>query len=154
MYCGWLDDSIWRLADSEWYFFRELPYALVTCIDSTPDVKSTTTARKIVASRDSCSFIGDSLVVGNAELLDVALRYDLFTHFDEVWLYTGLPSTAKPSGTSIVSPTDLSVEPPPAELAEWFSVSGCLVGLGDGIGMNYMTHSRDVLHSLKLRQEE
>ena len=47
-----------------------------------------------------------------------------------------------------MSPVDLSVEAPSPQLVDWFNESHCVVGLGDGIGMNYMTTSTEVAHSL------
>jgi len=154
MHCGWLQDSIWDLADSQWRFLQELPYALVTCIDSIEDLTITTTARKIVEAEGDCRFLGVSLLVGNARIVDVAKRHKLFSHFDEVWLCRNPPADGKPAGTSIVSPTDLSFETPPRELLEWFSASDCVLGLGDGIGMNYVTTSEEIVLSLENRQRE
>jgi len=150
---GWLQDWIRHLVDSDWCVLKEFRYVLVTCTDSTGDVKSTTTARKTVESEDSCSFLGRSLVVGNARIIDVAVRYDLFSHFDEMWLYQEPPLVGKPPGTSIVSPVDLNTETPPKELLDWFVASNCLLGLGDGIGMNYLTASEKIVHALHLRHE-
>jgi hypothetical protein len=96
MLCGWLQDSIWDLWDSDCRFFREVPYALVTCIDSSEDL--TGTGRAIVESENGCSILGTSLLVGNGALPDIALHYDLFSHFDEVWLYETRPTADKPAG--------------------------------------------------------
>ncbi len=154
MYYGWLQDSIWDLIQSHWEVFDELPYALVTCIDSIEDMKSTITARKIVELEDSCSFLGHSLLVGDCRIVDVAQRYNLFSHFDEIWLYKDCPAIDKPQESSIVSPLELSTDAPSKDLMEWFNASGCVLGLGDGIGMNYMTTSKEIVQSLNIRQRE
>jgi len=154
MHWGWVEDSIWRLAYSEWHFLRQLPYALVTSIDSSIDLRSTTTARKIVQREDSCTFLGRALLVPDGAIVEIALRHDLFSHFDEIWLYEHSPRVAKPPGASIVSPVDLSIAAPPRDLLNWFSESDCVVGLGDGIGMNYMTTSTQVAYALTGRQEQ
>lgn len=154
MYYGWLQDSIWDLIQSHWDVFDELPYSLVTCIDSSEDVKSTTTARKIFEFEASCSFMGRSLLVGDGRIVDVAKRYNLFSHFDEIWLYREHPVVDKPTGVSIVSPLELSTDAPSRDLLEWFDTSGCVLGLGDGIGMNYVTTSKEIVQSLSMRQRE
>jgi hypothetical protein len=154
MHFGWLQDSIWHLVDSDWCILQEFPYVLVTCIDSTKDVKSTVTARKIAESEVSCSFLGTSLVVGNARIIDVAARCNLFSHFDEIWLFQERPVVGKPPGTSIVAPVDLNTETPPKDLLDWFIASNCVLGLGDGIGMNYITGSRNILDALNARQRQ
>ena len=152
MYYGWLQDSIWDLTESQWEAFGQFPFALVTCVDSTVDVKSTTTAKKIVESDSSCGYIGRSLLVGDARIVDVARRYQLFSHFDEVWLYKERPTADKPGAFSIVAPLDLNNDPLPEGLLKWFIVSGCILGLGDGIGMNYATTQKWIVDSLRERR--
>ncbi|MHC4464796.1 MAG: hypothetical protein ACYS30_25710 [Planctomycetota bacterium] len=154
MYNGWLQDSIWDLIQSNWEVFDKLPYALVTCIDSSEDMKSTITARKIVELEGSCSFLGRSLLVSDGRIVDVAQRYNLFSHFDEIWLYRDRPAVDKPTVFSIVSPLELSTDSLSRELLEWFDASGCILGLGDGIGMNYVTTSKEIVQSLNIRQRE
>jgi hypothetical protein len=44
----------------------------------------------------------------------------------------------KPEGVRIVAPCDLSEEVP-TEVADWMWRSGCIAGLGDGVGLNYVT---------------
>lgn len=154
MYYGWLQDSIWDLIQSHWEVFDQLPYALVTCIDSSDNLKSTTVAPKIVVSEGSCSFLGRSLLVGDARIVDVAQRHTLFSHFDEIWLYPERPAVDKPLEVSIVSPLELSTDAPSREVLEWFNASGCVLGLGDGIGMNYLTTSKAIVESLNIRQQE
>ena len=98
MHCGWIEDSIWCLVRSEWQFLRRFPYALVTCIDSCSDLTTTTTARKVVQREDSCTFLGTALLVPDGKIVAIALRYALFSHFDELWLYRDLPMAGKPQG--------------------------------------------------------
>lgn len=154
MYYGWLQDSIYDLIKSHWEVFEELPYVLVTCRDSSTDVKSTVTATKIVELEDYYSFLGRSFLVSDGKIMEVVQRYNLFSHFDEIWLYRDRPTINKPAGISIVSPLDLSKDTPSCEILEWFNESGCVLGLGDGIGMNYITTSKEIVQSLNVRQRE
>lgn len=152
MYCGWFQDSILDLTHSKWEVFRKLPYCLVTCTDSTHDLKSITTAWEITEWEGSCSFLGRSLIIGDGKMLGYARS--LFSHFDEIWLYEHRPTVEKPTEVSIVSPLELNRENPSGELLEWFGTSGCVLGLDDGIGMNYVTTSREILESLEARQRQ
>jgi len=154
MYFGWLQDSIWDLTNANWDVFRGFQYCLVTCIDSTVDVKSTTTARKIVEMEGSCDFLDSALIIGEGRTVDVAQRHNLFSHFDEIWLYRDRPVLGKPLRFSIVSPLRLDKDIPSRELLEWFETSGCVLGLGDGVGMNYVTTSEEIVRSLETRQRE
>jgi hypothetical protein len=64
-----------------------------------------------------------------------------------VWLSGEAPLGPKPEGVSIVAPRNLSDEVP-NEVAEWMYRSGCVVGLGDGEGLNYVTIDEDVARQL------
>lgn len=154
MYWGWLEDKIWSLANSDWQIFHELPWCLVTCIDCSRGVASIMKAMGIHKWEAFCSFLGEALVVSDGKILDVAMEYNLFNGFDEIWLYRDCPDVEKPKEVSIVSTLDLSKETPSKELLEWFKVSGCILGLGDGVGMNYVTTSREIVQFLNTRQRE
>jgi hypothetical protein len=150
MYYGWVEDRIRYLIEDNWHVFYELPWCLVTCIDSTKDVKSM--MKEVIEVDEFCSFLGSGLIVGNGRIL--AREYNLFYGFDEIWLYKDCPTVEKPEGVTIVSTRDLSKEDPSKELLEWFKASGCVLGLGDGIGMNYLTTSKEIVESLNIRQQE
>jgi len=62
----------------------------------------------------------------------------VFFHFDEVWLCDRPPAQAPPAPASIVCPVRLDEEALPRAVAEWMHASGCLAGLGDGDGLNYV----------------
>jgi hypothetical protein len=53
----------------------------------------------------------------------------------------------KPEGVRIVAPCDLG-EGVPNEVADWMWRSGCVVGLGDGEGLNYVTFDEGVARQL------
>lgn len=154
MYWGWLEDKIWSLTKSNWQIFHELPWGLVTCIDCSPNVASMMKAKEIRKWEGFCSYLGEGLIVSDGKILDVAMEYNLFNGFDEIWLYRDCPDVEKPKEVSIVSTLDLSKETPSKELLEWFKVSGCILGLGDGVGMNYVTTSREIVQFLSTRQRE
>ena len=149
MYYGWIEDRIWYLEKSNWYVFYELPWCLVTCIDSSRNIKNLIPTKKIIADgEESCSLLGDGLVVGNKRIIDVVRKYNLFNGFDEIWLYKNRPTIEKPEEVSIVSTLDLSKDKPSKKLLDWFEESDCVLGLGDGIGMNYITTSKEIERSL------
>jgi hypothetical protein len=116
-------------------------------------MKSTITAGRIIESEKSCSFLGSSLLVGDSKIICVEQRYKLFSHFDEIWLFEDHPDVDKPKEVSIVSPLELNKTIPSKELLDWFSASGCLLGLGDGMGMNYITTSEEIVQSLNAHQQ-
>jgi hypothetical protein len=154
MYHGRLKDSIGDLTRSRCEIFNQFPYVLITCLDSKKDMINSKTGRKIVEMEESCGFLGRSLVVSDAKILDIAKNYNLFYGFDEIWLYETYPVLDKPEEISLVATLDLSKDAPSQELLEWFYESACVLGLGDGIGMNYLTTSKEIVEFLNVRQQE
>ncbi|UCD00240.1 MAG: hypothetical protein JSW66_10225 [Phycisphaerales bacterium] len=153
MYYGWVEDKICALAKADWAVFRKLPWCLVTCIESSHKVKSKMQAGQVAAWEGVCSFLGDGLVVGEGKILELARACNWFNGFDEIWFYEERPAVEKPKAISIIPPpVDLTAVVPSRELLEWIEVSGCVLGLGDGIGMNYITPSKEIAESLTNRE--
>lgn len=153
MYSGWMEDRICDLAKTNWPIFRTLPWCLLTCIDSSHEVRSRIQAGRIAGWEGDCSFLGEALVVGEGKILELARAYKCFNGFDEIWLYENRPTMEKPKGISLIPPPiDLTAVAPSRELLEWVEASGCVLGLGDGIGMNYITPSKDIAESLTRRE--
>ena len=150
---GWLQDSIRDLIQSRWEVFDQLPYVLVTRIDSSEDMVSMLVTETIVQSEGACSLLGRSLLVGDARIVDIAQRYKLFSHFDEIWLYKEPPTIDIPEDVGIGPPLEPYAEAPSRELVDWFNASGCILGLGDGTGMSYVTKSREIAERLGDRQQ-
>jgi hypothetical protein len=82
--------------------------------------------------------VGSGILLSGRQTVLLARKYRLFTHFDEVWLFDEAPIEPKPERASLVAPYDLSEEVP-TEVADWMWRSGCIAGLGDGVGLNYVT---------------
>ena len=135
---GWLGNSISNVITSHLAVLTDSRYVLVTCVDSNFKVGTLLISTQIVESEAECSILGDSLLIAGANIAAIAERHNLFNGFDEIWLYRECPQTEKPRGISIVSPIDLNVERPSQELLDWFDQTGCILGLGDGIGMNFI----------------
>lgn len=154
MYYGWLQDSIGDLVDSEWEVFDQLPYVLVTRLDSSDDTASLLMSETIVQSEDACSLLGRSLLIADSQLVRIDLRYGLFSHFDEIWLYKERPTIDIPDGLDLGPPLELGAEEPSQVLVDWFNASTCVLGLSDGTGMNYMTRSKAIVESLNNRQSK
>jgi hypothetical protein len=114
---------------------RDLPYVLISCIDSDPQVSD---MRWVAARRrdtPAWALSLSPLVISGASTVDL-LSDNLFTGFDELWIPTGLPVVQPPEEANLVAPRELDTEVPAAVLA-WLEVSKCRLGVGDGYGMNY-----------------
>jgi len=88
--------------------------------------------------------VGDDLAVG-ASTFEQLIRSGLFTGLDEVWLCTRVPRLPKPATIRITADVPLVAGGVSAELVDWMDANGCLVGLGDGDGVNYVTLRPDLL---------
>lgn len=152
MYYAWLQDSIYDLTESHWEVFDRLPYALITRIDSSKDMASLLVTETIVHSEDACSLLGRSLLIGDAHLVDIARKYGLFSHYDEIWLFRERPTIDIPEGVGLGPPVEPCTEEPSQQLVDWFNATGCVLGLSDGTGMNYITNSKEIVDSLNKRQ--
>ena len=120
-------------------FMESFPFALITSLDSSPPT-SLTNVRRALAEHVDEEFreVGSGVLLSGQQTVLLARKYLLFTHFDEVWLFREAPMEPKPEGVRIVAPYNLSEEVP-TEVANWMRRSGCIIGLGDGDGLNYVT---------------
>jgi hypothetical protein len=119
-------------------FIESFSFALVTSLDSSPPTSLTNVRRALIEYVDEFREVGSGILLSGRQTVLLARKYLLFTHFDEVWLFHEAPIEPKPERASIVAPYDLSEEVP-SEVADWMWRSGCVVGLGDGEGLNYVT---------------
>ena len=110
---------------------------VVRSIDSIHDIDD---LRDAIAARG----IASSVLMGNVCLqgsdLCAAAELDVFSGFDEVWIYDGLPPqyslTGLPGATS--DTTDFGQDMP-AALRKAFVESRCRLMLADGDGLNFAT---------------
>jgi hypothetical protein len=115
------------------------PCALVTVVDSSSDVRGIASlAPPLEEMATSYRYVEQALAIPVTVLLRLTHDYDFFQGFDEVWLCDDVPSIVKPTELRLTSDVRLGSEPPPGA-AEWMQLCGCVAGLGDGIGLNYVT---------------
>ena len=120
-------------------FIESFPFALITSLDSSPPSSLTNVGRALAKHVDEFRQVGSGVLLSGQQLVLLARKYLLFTHFDEVWLFREAPTMGpKPEGVRIVAPCDFGEGVPP-EVADWMWRSGCVVGMGDGEGLNYIT---------------
>ena len=141
------DTFIADLVEEHPEFVESFPFALVTSLDSSSPSSLPNVRRALAEHVDGFQEVGSGVLLSGEQLILLARRYLLFTHFDEVWLFREAPMVSKPEEVSIVAPYDLGEEVPP-EVADWMGRSGCVVGLGDGDGLNYVTVDERVARQL------
>src|SRR5918995_2186205 len=133
------DSFIADLVEEHPEFVESFPFALVTSLDSSPPTSLPNVRRALAEHVDEFQEVGSGVLLSGEQLILLARKYLLFTHFDEVWLFREAPTMGpKPEGVRIVAPCDFGEGVPP-EVANWMWRSGCIVGMGDGEGLNYIT---------------
>ena len=119
-------------------FLGSFPFALITSLDSSPPTSLANVLRALAEHVGEFREVGSGVLLSGRQTVLLARKYLLFTHFDEVWLFREAPTMGpKPEGVRIVAPCDLGEGVPP-EVADWMWRSGCVVGMGDGEGLNYV----------------
>ena len=120
-------------------FIESFAYVLITSLDSSPPTSLANVRRALKEHVDKFREVGSGVLLSGQQTVLLASKYLLFTHFDEVWLFRDEPPEPKAEEVTIVLPRYNLSEEVPTEVADWMWRSGCVVGLGDGDGLNYVT---------------
>ena len=141
---GWIDSTIHDFIVGIEEPTASMRYALITCLDSSFDVRSMLEQSKHLKSvRGKCQLVGQGILLSTRQLL-AAERVDrIFFGFDEVWFFPTSHAEPKPENLILTGPEKVS----PQEIDQfthWMLSSKCSLGLGDGVGMNYCLRVRGV----------
>jgi hypothetical protein len=118
--------------------FDVLPFILIASIDSDSAVATMEWARKRIAKDGDWALSTDPLVIAGTSFVQLLKDWTtLSSGFDEIWLPKRLPVPTPPDSAYLVAPRRLD-ETCPSEVIDWMTTSGCVIGLGDGEGMNYV----------------
>lgn len=139
---GWINANICEVNAAE--VFSRFGWILLTSIDSTVDLFANNLGQRIVSFNSRCSFLGQGVIVPGELVVKVAAAFDLFNGFDEIWCFQQFPKIPKPNDLWIVSPFNIETDPLPPSLASWMAQTDCKLGLGDGIGLNFVTPEKEI----------
>lgn len=106
-------------------------------------------AREVIARYPACTTASNGLLVPGALVCDIDQALGLFTGFDEVWCFRDAQLSAKLNAVSVLPPPDLEPDAVPADVLEFMVESHCMLALGDGFGMNYVTPDRTIERELQ-----
>ena len=148
LFSGWLDTSIGTLLRAEALPVSRYSFVMLSSLDSMVDLRESVMVTRLLNAASTGRMLGGSAVLGGPDLADVASRVDLFAGFDELWCFEQEPMWPKPSEVSLVGPLHLTGNTLPGELRSWMASSRCFLGLGDGIGLNYVTPDRSIAEEL------
>lgn len=138
MKAGWLDMSIGDLLAEHEELIRTFSWTLITSLDSAVDMTTVAIAADLTRRHSTSHFLGGALAIQTTDL-EGAKGHALFRGFDELWLFETRPTKEKPKEVVIVSPVDFRTSKPTPDLTKWLVDSECRLGLGDGVGLNFIT---------------
>ncbi|MEI8373769.1 MAG: hypothetical protein WCJ35_13155 [Planctomycetota bacterium] len=142
---GWVDTSIHDFLSAIEVPPSSMAYALITCLDSNPDIRSlASTSKHLNGIRTKPKFVGKGLILTTRKLLDAERHGRIFFGFDEIWFSAKPIIIPKPDDLIITGPGRLSAEVVD-RYGHWLDVSGCTLGLGDGTGMNFCFRVRGLV---------
>ena len=137
--------------------FLELNYAMVSTIDSGPP-------SAMVGVLARLSALPDFQIVGRAiqmkvNLISLQAIARLLSGFDEIWFFTRqqdveIPEFGITSEEPLTDAGDCYAEDDYARLSDWMTLSGCVIGMGDGCGLNYVASERRYIALLRERCTE
>ena len=153
IWVGWLDTSISFLAQYLPEVFVRFPYIVITSIDSSRDLSSLNTVQQILTNFPQCRFLDTGLMLKKDVFHGIMKSYNIFNGFDEMWFFHSLPSGKVPTEMWITGPRYI-IDDVPNDLPSWMLDSGCVLGLGDGVGLNYVTVDRSLADKLEQKSNK
>jgi hypothetical protein len=139
---GWVDSDIHSVILEG--ILSRFHSVLITSLDSARDLNGI--AHRMLSGTPT-SLLGPGIVVPGKAIAEIAASKDLFVGFDEVWCFHAPPTRVKHSG-GIVGPTNLNDDPLPPETGAWMIDTKCQLGLGDGIGLNFVTPQQEIADAI------
>jgi hypothetical protein len=145
---GWLDSSIHDFLELFAAAPKSMDYALMTCLDSNPDLASLLDAspefRSLMANARP---LGRGLLLPTKELLEAESSDRVFFGFDEVWFFPSEKIEPKPEAVGLVGPARVD-QRTLNRLGAWMTGSSCSLGIGDGEGLNFIVKARGLVRYL------
>jgi hypothetical protein len=147
---GWLGTNIRAVLQRDVNLISHFAFVLITSIDSAIDLPTAAVAKRIVEKHPRCGFLGKGLLVPGVDIAEIVEAFDLFNGFDELWCFDSSPTAPKPEDVLIMPPLNVNNdEEAIRRVASWMMESRCTLGLGDGIGLNFVTIDETIAHILE-----
>ncbi len=146
---GWLDSSIHDFLIDLPRAFPSMATALITAIDSSPDVVGLLDrSPELRGIKPIAEPLGRGIVVPTRVLLEREKTHPIFFGFDEVWFCRKPPRAPRPDSVSMLYGPGRVREEELERIALWMAQSDCSLGLGDGLGLNFVIKARGLVQHL------
>jgi len=139
---GHLNGSIRELLNMTQGWLMHQPWAVITSVDSLRDLYDLSTWKAPGPIAREARPLGSAIFVRTNALVEAAAQGAL-SGFDEVWFCREPPIAPPPKEAGLVGPRDVESEVV-REALDWMAAESCEVGLGDGIGLNYLTKAKQI----------
>ncbi len=135
---GWIDSSVHLFLSHSREHLSRFRYALITCLDSNTDIGAIIDKSIHLKSlAEVGDIVGKSMRITTAQLLEAGRNDRVFHGFDEVWFSHTRFFSPKPRSAWLTGPSEMN-DHLPDELVQWMHDSQCMLGIGDGTGLNYI----------------
>jgi hypothetical protein len=122
---------------------------MVTALDSDRDLRNAVRLKERLSDAAVVPTpLGSGLVFAATDVSQLVSHRGYFVGFDELWVFPNAPSVPLPTNVVLTSEEPVAIDD---DLARWMC-AGCLVGLGDGDGLNFVT--TDPRIAARLRAED
>jgi len=98
------------------------------------------------------TFLDSKIILTNEAIRKLNREFSLFNGFDEIYCFLEKPRALSPRKAFLTGPIEIENKIP-KDLERWMLNNNCLLGLGDGIGLNYITTERAIAEILESRNE-
>ena len=137
---AWIDTTIHDFLMGVDQPTSNMRYALITCLDSSTNVRAIADREGYLKNLKG-KIVGNGLLVKAEQLIKLERKHRLFFGFDEIWFFPSPNIDEKPGGWIITGPDPINSN----ELDKyggWMRSNHCVLGLGDGVGMNFCLPGR------------
>ena len=145
LHCGWISLSIVEVLKMSPSLIGDDMLIQITSLDSQTNVaKLYNYISNFGANATEYYFSESSLLLTGKTIKQLNDNYDFFVGFDELWCFSEKPIFPKPNDDWLTGPFNISEDTISSQLIEWFCKSKCVLGMGDGIGLNYITSDVEI----------
>lgn len=145
MYYNKIDTTIGCIAEDMPEIISSIPYVLIRMIDSSEEVESVIKYHNKIYNMKYIQ-IAKGVIMSGKDIIELHEKEKLFTGFDEIWCFLSMPNIYPKK--YLVSPNEIN-KCFSAEYEAWMDISGCMLGLGDGAELNYITTQMGIAQKLE-----
>ncbi len=158
---GWIDtQNVSDITQLTFYYpelIRAFEYAIISCIDSNPYPLLDELAFKGVPKESIIQLPGNErgIMTDGNTVADLAFNNELFNGFDEIWFFHKQPILSPLDEVQILSQSWLTDKALISErtdvqrVLDWCLKTGAVLGISDGVGLNYITVDEEVAKTLE-----